>query len=111
MLFAGAQFSGSHIDHYKTRLTAASQQIPTLGPFFCPWNRFSPRSVGYLSAMTDRSRFVIVPIGSLHTGWALKVDGVIRRSNESMIPLGAYGPIPCPPSMTFRCGGLGNALT
>ena len=24
--------------------------------------------------MTDRSRFSIIPIGSLHTGWALKVD-------------------------------------
>jgi hypothetical protein len=45
LLFAGAQFSGSHIDHYKTRLTAAFQQIPTLGPFFCPWNRFSHRLV------------------------------------------------------------------
>ena len=28
------------------------------------------------SAMTDRSRFSIIPIGSLHTGWALKVDGI-----------------------------------
>jgi hypothetical protein len=26
--------------------------------------------------MTDRSRFSIIPIGSLHTGWALKVDGI-----------------------------------
>ena len=25
-----------------------------------------------------------------HTGWALKVDGVIRRSSPSLIPLGAY---------------------
>jgi hypothetical protein len=40
LLFAGAQFSGSHIEHYKTRLTAASQQIPTLGPFFRAWSRF-----------------------------------------------------------------------
>jgi hypothetical protein len=40
--------------------------------------------------MTDRSRFTIVPIGSLHTGWALKVDGIIRRSSPSLIPLGAY---------------------
>jgi hypothetical protein len=24
----------------------------------------------------------IVPIGSLHTGWALKVDGIIRRSSK-----------------------------
>ena len=40
--------------------------------------------------MTDRSRFSIVPIGSLHTGWALKVDGVLRRSSPSLISLGAY---------------------
>jgi hypothetical protein len=26
LLFAGAQFSGSHIDHYKTRLTAAFER-------------------------------------------------------------------------------------
>jgi hypothetical protein len=38
----------------------------------------------------DRSRLSIIPIGSLHTGWALKVDGVIRRSNSSLISLGAY---------------------
>jgi hypothetical protein len=44
----------------------------------------------YPSAMTDRSRFSITPIGSLHTGWALKVDGVIRRSSPSLISLGAY---------------------
>jgi hypothetical protein len=40
--------------------------------------------------MTDRSRFTVVPIGSLHTGWALKVDGIIRRSSPSLISLGAY---------------------
>jgi hypothetical protein len=40
--------------------------------------------------MTDRSRFRIVPIGSLHTGWALKIDGIIRRSSPSLISLGAY---------------------
>ena len=40
--------------------------------------------------MTDRSRFSIIPIGSLHTGWALKVDGVIRHSSPSLISLGAY---------------------
>jgi hypothetical protein len=40
--------------------------------------------------MTDRSRFSIIPIGSLHTGWALKVDGIIRRSSPSLISLGAY---------------------
>ncbi len=40
--------------------------------------------------MIDRSRYSIVPIGSLNTGWALKVDGVIRGSNASMIPLAAY---------------------
>jgi hypothetical protein len=46
LLFAGAQFSGSHINHYKTRLTPASQRIPTPGPFFCAWNRSSPTWVG-----------------------------------------------------------------
>ena len=40
--------------------------------------------------MTDRSRFTITPIGSLHTGWALKVDGILRRSSPSLISLGAY---------------------
>jgi hypothetical protein len=40
--------------------------------------------------MSDRSRFSIIPIGSLHTGWALKVDGVLRRSSPSLISLGAY---------------------
>ena len=40
--------------------------------------------------MTDRSRFSIIPIGSLHTGWALKLDRVIRRSSPSLISLGAY---------------------
>jgi hypothetical protein len=44
----------------------------------------------YPSIMTDRSRFTIGPIGSLHTGWALKVDGIIPRSSSSLIPLGAY---------------------
>jgi hypothetical protein len=43
-----------------------------------------------LSAMTDRSRFSIISIGSLHAGWALKVDGVIRRTSPSLISLGAY---------------------
>ena len=40
--------------------------------------------------MNDRSRFSVIPIGSLHTGWALKVDGIIRRSSPSLISLGAY---------------------
>jgi hypothetical protein len=40
--------------------------------------------------MTDRSRFCIISIGSLHTGWALKVDGVIRRTSPTLISLGAY---------------------
>ena len=44
---------------------------------------------GYRSAMTDRSRFTIIPIGGLHTGQTLWVDGVIRRSSPSMIPLAA----------------------
>jgi hypothetical protein len=43
----------------------------------------------YILAMTkpDRSRYQIVPIGSLHTGFALKVDGLIRRSSPDMISL------------------------
>jgi len=40
--------------------------------------------------VSDRSRFTIGPIGSLHTGWALKVDDIIRRSSPSLISLGAY---------------------
>jgi hypothetical protein len=34
----------------------------------------------------------IVPIGSLYTGWALKVDGIIRRSSKryrDFLPLSA----------------------
>ena len=26
--------------------SSLEQQTPPLGPFFCPWNRFSPRLVG-----------------------------------------------------------------
>jgi hypothetical protein len=44
----------------------------------------------YPSAMTDRSRYSIIPIGRLHTGWVPKVDGIIRRSSPSLIPLAAY---------------------
>jgi hypothetical protein len=43
--------------------------------------------------MTDtpnRSRYSIVPIGSMNTGWGLKVDGAIKRSNPRMLPLAAY---------------------
>jgi hypothetical protein len=43
-----------------------------------------------MTIVTDRSRFTIVPIGSAHTGWALKVDDVIKRSGASMLPLAAY---------------------
>jgi hypothetical protein len=39
----------------------------------------------YPSVMSDRSRFNIIPIGSLHTGWALKVDGVLRRSSPRLL--------------------------
>ena len=38
----------------------------------------------------DRCRFTITPIGSLATGWCLKVDGAIRRSGPSLVPLAAY---------------------
>lgn len=41
-------------------------------------------------AEPSRSRYRIVPIGSLHTGWGLEIDGVIKRSHPSMIPLAAY---------------------
>jgi hypothetical protein len=44
----------------------------------------------YPSVMKDRSRFSIIPIGSLHSGWALKIDSVIRCSSPSLISLGAY---------------------
>ena len=40
--------------------------------------------------MPDRSRYSITPIGSLATGWGLKVDGIIRRSGPSLMPLAAY---------------------
>jgi hypothetical protein len=38
----------------------------------------------------SRSRYQIVPIGSQHTGFALKVDGVVRRSDPRMLPLAAW---------------------
>jgi hypothetical protein len=38
----------------------------------------------------NRSRYQIVPIGSLQTGFALKVDGVIRRSAPDMLSLAAW---------------------
>jgi hypothetical protein len=38
----------------------------------------------------DRSRYEIVPIGSLHTGFALTVDGIIRRSAPDMLSLAAW---------------------
>jgi hypothetical protein len=38
----------------------------------------------------DRSPFSIVPIGSAAKGFALKLDGVIVRSNPSALPLAAY---------------------
>ena len=46
----------------------------------------------YISAMPkpDRSRYKIVPIGCLHTGFALTVDGVIKRSSPDMLSLAAY---------------------
>jgi hypothetical protein len=40
--------------------------------------------------MADRSHYQIVPIGSLAIGFALKVDGVIARSNPNASPLAAY---------------------
>ncbi len=43
-----------------------------------------------MSIATDRSRYQIVPIGSLASGFALKVDGVIKRTNPRMTPLAAY---------------------
>jgi hypothetical protein len=38
----------------------------------------------------DRSRYQIVPIGGLHTSFALTVDGVIRRSSPDTLSLAAY---------------------
>jgi hypothetical protein len=32
----------------------------------------------------------IVQIGSLPTGWAIEVDGIITRSGQSVAALGAY---------------------
>jgi hypothetical protein len=37
-----------------------------------------------------RSGWTITPIGSLHSGWALKRDGVVKRSGPDLLPLAAY---------------------
>jgi hypothetical protein len=37
-----------------------------------------------------RSGWTITPIGSLQSGWALKRDGVVRRSGPDLLPLAAY---------------------
>ncbi len=42
-----------------------------------------------MPSTSGRSRYSIVPIG-VATGWGLKVDGVIRRSNPRIQPLAAY---------------------
>jgi hypothetical protein len=64
--------------------------------------------------MTNRSRFTIAPIGSLHAGWALKVDGIIRRSSPSLISLGAYVDaimaVPTRPTPTTSLGRSRRAL-
>jgi hypothetical protein len=39
---------------------------------------------------TERSRFRIVPIGSLRNAWGLEIDGLIRRSNHNALALAAY---------------------
>jgi hypothetical protein len=58
---------------------------------YWPQSTLEAKRVSSLAtAVTDRSPFSIIPIGSLHTGWALKVDGVLRRSSPSLIALGAY---------------------
>jgi hypothetical protein len=48
----------------------------------------------YLAAMTGtrspRSGWTITPIGSSHNGWALKRDGVVKRSGPDLLPLAAY---------------------
>ena len=40
--------------------------------------------------MSDRSRYRIIPIGSLHTGFALTIGGVVRASDPDMIRLAAW---------------------
>lgn len=40
--------------------------------------------------MSDRSRYSIIPIGSLHMGFALTISGVIRASGPDMIRLAAW---------------------
>ena len=44
--------------------------------------------------MTDtpsrRSGWSITPIGSLHSGWALKRYGIVKRSGPDLLPLAAY---------------------
>ena len=36
------------------------------------------------------STYVIKQIGSLKTGWAIEIDGIIRRSGPSVEVMGAY---------------------
>ena len=40
--------------------------------------------------MSDRSRYSIIPIGSLHTGFALTIGGVVHASDPDMIRLAAW---------------------
>lgn len=40
--------------------------------------------------MSDRSRYSIIPIGSLHAGFALTIGGVIHGSDPDMLRLAAW---------------------
>jgi hypothetical protein len=40
--------------------------------------------------LSPRSGWMITPIGSMHSGWALKRDGVVKRSGPDLLPLAAY---------------------
>ena len=48
----------------------------------------------YAAPMTGtnspRSGWTITPIGSLQNGWALKRDGMVKRSGPDLLPLAAY---------------------
>ena len=51
----------------------------------CPVRRYC-----IMPIITDRLSYQIVPLGSMASGFALKVDGTIRRTGPRALPLAAY---------------------
>jgi hypothetical protein len=43
---AGSKWHPTTVTRLLKAQSSLEQQAPTLGPFFCPWNRFSPRLAG-----------------------------------------------------------------